>query len=71
MAHYKDKIKISARGVGKSGKNVREILSNVIKIIGGEVGGHEFAAGCIISKEKEQDFIDNLKKHLEIEMVKI
>jgi RecJ-like exonuclease len=71
MAHYKDKIKISTRGVGKSGKNVREILSNVIKIIGGEVGGHEFAAGCIISKEKEQDFIDNLKKHLEIEMVKI
>lgn len=71
MAHYEDKIKISSRGVGKNGKNVREILSNVINTIGGEVGGHEFAAGCIISKEKEQDFIDNLKKHLEVEIVKI
>jgi len=71
MAYYDDKIKISSRCVGRNGRNIREILSNVIKEIGGEVGGHKFAAGCIISQTKEQDFIDLLKKNLEIELVKI
>ncbi len=71
MAHYEDKIKISSRNVGKTGRNVREILNNVIKIVGGDVGGHEFAAGCLIASDKEQEFIDNLRKNLEIELVKI
>ena len=71
MAYDKDKIKISSRNVGRSGKNVRIVLSDVISKIGGEVGGHEFAAGCIIEKQKEQEFIDNIKKNFEIEMVKI
>jgi len=71
MAYYKDKIKISSRNVGRNGRNVREILSNVIKEIGGEVGGHEFAAGCMIAQDKEKQFIDTLKKNLEIELVKI
>jgi len=65
------KIKISARNVGDKGRNVREILSRVIKLIGGEVGGHEFAAGGIIDKEKEQEFIEHLKRNLEIEVIKI
>jgi RecJ-like exonuclease len=71
MAYDQDKIKVSVRNVGKNGRNVREILRAVIDKIGGEVGGHEFAAGCIIKQEKESDFIDLLKKSLEIEMVKI
>ncbi len=71
MAHYEDKIKISARNVGRNGRNVREILNRVITEIEGEVGGHEFAAGCIIKKDKEQEFIALLKKNLEIELVKI
>lgn len=71
MAYYEDKIKISARNVGRTGRNVREILNQIIKEIGGEVGGHEFAAGGIIQQEKENDFINNLKKKLEIELVKI
>jgi nanoRNase/pAp phosphatase (c-di-AMP/oligoRNAs hydrolase) len=37
----------------------------------GEVGGHEFAAGCVIKQEKEKDFLDLLTKNLEIEFVKI
>ena len=36
-----------------------------------EVGGHHFAAGCLIEKEKESDFIEALKKTLEIETLKI
>jgi len=71
MAYCNDKIKVSARNVGRNGRNVREVLSNVMEKIEGEVGGHEFAAGCLISKEKEQEFIDLLKKSLEIEVVKI
>ncbi|MBW6442598.1 DHH family phosphoesterase [Patescibacteria group bacterium] len=72
MAYYEDKIKVSARNVGRSGRNVRKILNQVIKDIGeGESGGHEFAAGCIVKQKKEKELIENLKKNLEIEMVKI
>jgi len=72
MAYYEDKIKVSARSVGQNGRNVREILDTAIKELGvGEVGGHEFAAGCIVHRNKEKEFIKLLKKNLEIEMVKI
>ncbi len=71
MAYYDDKIKISARTVGRNGRNVRQLLSKTIESIGGEVGGHEFAAGCIIKQEMEDKFINLLKKNLEIELVKI
>ena len=71
MAYYGNKIKVSARSVGKAGRNVREILNTVIEKTGGEVGGHEFAAGCMLRQEKEEEFIENLKKQLEIELVKI
>jgi len=71
MGYDQNKIKISSRIVGRNGRNAREILAKVVNQIGGEVGGHQFAAGAIISQEKEQDFIDLLKKNLEIEIVKI
>ncbi len=71
MAYYEDKIKVSSRNVGRTGRNVREILDSVVKEIGGEVGGHEFAAGCTIQQSKEDDFIRTLQKRCEIEMVKI
>jgi single-stranded-DNA-specific exonuclease len=71
MAYYDDKIKVSARSVGRTGKNVREILTSAISGIGGEVGGHQFAAGCMIKQEQEKEFIDCLKKSFEIELVKI
>ncbi len=71
MAYNQDKIKVSARMVGKSGKNIREVLNSVVEIIGGEVGGHKNAAGCLIEKRKENEFIEELRKKLEIELVKI
>ncbi len=71
MAYYEDKIKVSSRIVGRNGRNAREILNSVIEKIGGEVGGHENAAGCIIKKEKEKKFLELLKRNLEIELVKI
>jgi len=71
MAYYDDKIKVSVRSVGRSGRNIREILTDIIDKIGGEVGGHEFAAGCMVKQEKEKEFLEMLKKSLEIELVKI
>lgn len=71
MAENEDKIKISARNVGGKGRNVREVLEKIVNSLGGEVGGHEFAAGAIISRESEQEFIECVKKNLEIEMIKI
>ncbi|MCK9595620.1 DHH family phosphoesterase [Candidatus Pacearchaeota archaeon] len=71
MAYYEDKIKVSARNVGRNGRNIRELLSPIIEKIGGEVGGHQFAAGCMIKQENEKEFLEHLKKSLEIELVKI
>lgn len=78
MAYNKDKIKVSARIVGREGKNLKEILEKTIvgfkqkhPNANVEVGGHEKAAGCLIEKDKESDFIQELQKNLEIEIVKI
>jgi len=65
------KIKVSARIAGREGRNVREILHKAVTPLSGEVGGHPNAAGCLIKKDQEQEFIDNLKQALEIELVKV
>ncbi|MFW6283320.1 MAG: DHHA1 domain-containing protein [Minisyncoccales bacterium] len=65
------KIKVSARSVGDSGRNLRKILEQVTNTIEGEVGGHKNAAGAVIPQEKEEDFIEELKKSLEIEVIKV
>jgi RecJ-like exonuclease len=69
LAYNEDKIKVSARIAGKEGKNVREVLSKVVVPLGGEVGGHPNAAGCLISREKEAQFISELQKVLDIEFL--
>ena len=71
MAYYENQIKISSRISGRRGRNLRELLSKVVSEIDGEVGGHEYAAGCIISQDKEEEFINLLKKNFEIEMIKV
>lgn len=71
MSYDKDKMKISARVTGRNGRNVREMLEKTLEKIGGECGGHEYAAGCLISKAKESEFIKSLIKNLELEVVKI
>jgi single-stranded DNA-specific DHH superfamily exonuclease len=71
LAYNEDKIKVSARIAGREGRNVREVLSKAMVSLNGEVGGHPAAAGCLISKENEQEFITELKKVLEIELLKV
>ncbi len=71
LAYDKDKIKGSARITGKDGRNVREVLDRVVVHLGGEVGGHPNAAGCIIAKDKESQFIQELQRVLDIEFINI
>ena len=70
MAYSDDKIKASARVCGREGRNVREILANSLDIKA-ECGGHSLAAGCLIPRDYEATFIKNLKKQLDIELVKV
>lgn len=78
MVYSQDKLKVSARIVGRSGKNLKEFLEKIVidfknenPKIDVEVGGHEFAAGCILDKSKEKEFIEALKRSSEIEVVKV
>lgn len=77
MAYNKDKIKVSSRICGRDKKesncmNLKEIMDSIIENLGsGEAGGHQFAAGCVISKDKEEAFIELIKKKLGTEIIKI
>lgn len=78
MAYNEDKIKVSARIVGHEGRNLKEVLEKTVTTFKGvnpetiaEVGGHHFAAGCLVEKDKENSFIETLKKELEVEIVKV
>ncbi len=78
MAYSEGKIKVSARIVGHEGRNLKEVLEKTVTIFKeknpqtiSEVGGHHFAAGCLIEKDGEADFIETLKKELEVEIVKV
>ncbi|MEK6855317.1 MAG: DHH family phosphoesterase [Nanoarchaeota archaeon] len=71
LAYNEDKIKVSARIAGRKGRNVREVLHKVVVPLGGEVGGHPNAAGCLISRARENEFIVELRKVLDVELVKV
>lgn len=71
LAYNEDKIKVSARMVGDNGRNVREVLTKAVVQLGGEVGGHPNAAGCLITREQEMPFLEELKRVLDVELVKI
>jgi len=71
MSYDKEKIKVSARVSGRKGRNVRELLEKAMRNIEGECGGHPLAAGCLIPRDKEKEFVDNLINALQLEVVKI
>ena len=73
LAYQGNKIKVSARisGHRDKGTNLKKLMERIIKISGGEGGGHAKAAGCLIPLEKESIFIETLKKELENEEIKI
>jgi single-stranded-DNA-specific exonuclease len=74
MAYNEDKIKVSTRIAGRNPeikRNLKELMDSVTEVLGGESGGHEHAAGCTISKDCEDKFIELIKKKLEFEMIKV
>lgn len=70
MAYNQDKVKVSARIVGR-GRNLKEILEKTVTQFEAEVGGHQNAAGCLIKREDEDQFLEMLKQNLEIEVMKV
>lgn len=76
MAYNQDKIKVSSRICGREKisedpRNLKQLMDEITELIGGESGGHEMAAGCVIDKGQESAFIDLVKRKLDIEIVKI
>lgn len=66
MAYNLDgNVKISARisGYNINNINVKEILESVLKNINAEIGGHNEAAGAIISQADEDNFIKATKEY--------
>ena len=53
-------IKVSARKSDRDNINLRDILINVVREMGGEAGGHRNAAGAYIPVGKEVEFIDKV-----------
>ena len=49
----------------------KEILEKTLINIEAEVGGHKAAAGCLIKKEDEEEFLKSLMKNLEIDVVRV
>ena len=64
LAYGDTYIKVSARSPNEN-INLKDVLSKVIKVIGGEAGGHKKAAGAYIDKGKVQEFIKVTEEVLE------
>jgi len=71
LANSGKKIKISSRISGRNGRDLCEMLTKATNEIDAEAGGHKQAAGCLIPKDKKEEFLKSLKKELEIETIKI
>ena len=58
--------KVSLRITGRPDDvNLKAIVSELVKRVGGEAGGHQQAAGAIIKTSVEDKFIEEAKKTFE------
>ena len=78
IAYSKENLKVSARMVGKGSRNMKEVLEQTIVSLkqknpdaSAMVGGYRDSAGCLIEKNLEAGFIEELRRNLEIEVVKV
>lgn len=54
-------LRISGRQKKDAGIDLRAVVDEITKQVGGEAGGHQYAAGAIISTEDEKKFIEAAK----------
>lgn len=58
-------LKVSARSLKDLKEiNLRDIIVQAVKIVNGEAGGHKHAAGALIAKSKQHEFVQALDKKL-------
>nr|MCK4930096.1 DHH family phosphoesterase [Nanoarchaeota archaeon] len=57
-----DTTKVSLRITGNpEGVDLKGIVAELVQRVGGEAGGHQFAAGAVIDTDKEDKFIEEAK----------
>jgi RecJ-like exonuclease len=67
-----EKIKISSRISGRdSPVNLTELLKHIVDETGGDIGGHQKAAGAIIPREKENLFLELIERELKMNEISI
>lgn len=78
IAYNKDKIKVSARIAGKSGRNIIEVIEKTVTMLKEEnpnaeveYKGNQISASCKFERENETKFLEALKKNLEIEVIRV
>ena len=72
MAYFDNKIKISLRKSGETNsRNLKEVICQAVENFDAEVGGHAQAAGATILQSQEKDFIKNIARLLEFEVVRV
>jgi RecJ-like exonuclease len=64
FAESNGKVKVSARADDKLNINLRDIIALATSKVGGEGGGHKFAAGGLIPKSEINNFIDIVENEL-------
>jgi RecJ-like exonuclease len=63
--------KVSLRITGNpDGIDLKSIVAELVEMVGGEAGGHQYAAGAIIETEKEEKFIEQAKALFETARLK-
>ena len=58
---YKVSIRLSGR---KAEVDLRDIVKKITEKVGGEAGGHAFAAGAMIKEDKVDEFVKEAKRVL-------
>ncbi|MBR9677093.1 DHH family phosphoesterase [Candidatus Woesearchaeota archaeon] len=56
--------KVSLRIAGSTDLDLKEIITEIVNVVGGESGGHQNASGALIKTSSEKEFIETAKKIL-------
>ena len=58
------KASLRISGLRKQDIDLRDVVKEIVDKVGGEAGGHQYAAGALIETEKEQQFLEAAEKIL-------